>query len=126
MTNDTLDVRALLVACDGATLDFLINHLSTGKAHHNIKILRHGLGEFTTDWLKPEVQIPVHNFHHAIVETLDGTHKYVKQREQQPETKNEAERHRNRNDKQAHLGARNGCIYVTQDAHVCVRTRIAT
>ena len=38
MTNDTLDVRALMVACDGATLDFLINHLSTGKAHHNIKI----------------------------------------------------------------------------------------
>ena len=38
MTQDSIDVRALLAACDRPTLDSLINHLFTGKTHHDLKI----------------------------------------------------------------------------------------
>jgi hypothetical protein len=38
MTKDALDVRAMLIACDGAGLDGVLDTLSTGTAHHNVKI----------------------------------------------------------------------------------------
>lgn len=38
MVRDDVDLKALLVACDGAGLDAVIATLTTGKSHHNIKI----------------------------------------------------------------------------------------
>ncbi len=38
MTKEQLDVRTMLAAATGEQLDAVVLHLTTGKAHHNIKI----------------------------------------------------------------------------------------
>ena len=38
MTKDIINVRDLLTACDGASLDRVVAHLTHGTAHHHVKI----------------------------------------------------------------------------------------